>query len=370
MNIELIEKAAATVDRLAGEMNTSNQKMREIDVRLLEIEQKGAGLTNDPGTRTATVVDIIRKSAGFADYLAGRTKTARIPLEGLELKSVLTSTALPGSGSPTATYPVQAQRADGLWGYGFRPTRLLDVLPRLPMTSNALEYIELTGYSNAAAEQTAEGDTKAEAQVNTGASEAKVATVAHWLPASRQLLADAPALESALRQLLLHGLADKLERLLVRGNGTIKGLWTQGTTFAYTGAYRLDAVGEALGYMAGQGYPASFILMHPTDWSLQQQRKDSQKRYLMGDPSQPAPPALWNTPVIPTAACTVDEWICVDATKVLLLDRMAAAVELGYIGNQFTQNVQTMLAEVRAGLAVLDANAVLKLNFTGSPSPE
>lgn len=370
--IELIQKAAQRVETVEAEHRKSKDTIRDLDVRVSELETKGAVIHGgDAGSQPASISTIIRKSAGFADYLAGRTKTARFPLDGLELKSILTSTALPSAQSPSATYDVQSQRHDGLWGHAYRPTRLIDVLPRLPMpTSNSFEFIELSGYSNAAAEQTAEGGTKAEANVHTALSEAKVATIAHWLPVSRQLLSDAPGLEQALRQLLLHGLADKLERLLVSGSGTIQGLWTQGATYAYTGQYRVDCLGEAIAYQAGQGYTPSFVLMNPTDWGEQQRRKDSEGRYLIGDPSQPAPPSLWGVPVIPTAAATAGQWLVVDTTKVLLLDRMAAIVEIGYSGTQFTENAATMLAEVRAGLAVLDSAAVLKLSFTGSPSPE
>ena len=359
---DLIQKAAGRVDGVEGQL-------REALLRIAELETKSATLRTDRQAPANPVLDLLTKSQAVADFRAGNTKTAVVPMP-LTLKSLLGSTAFPPAGSPTNTYDVQAQRDDRLWGYALRPTRLLDVLPSQSVSSNAFEFHRRSSsYANAAGEQTAEGNLKNQGAVHTTLHECKVATYAHWIPISEQLLADAPQLENILRTMLLHGLADKIETDLVQGTATIDGLLTQATLHVGGSSYRIDRVSEAMATMEASGYRPTHIIMSPGDWREQTRRKDAELRYLLGDPAANAPQVLWNTPVVTTAACPDDQWIVIDASKMTVLDRQSASVELGRQNDDFTRNIITMRAEARVGFAAFDLNAILKLNFQGSPSP-
>ena len=73
------------------------------------------------------------------------------------------------------------------------------------------------------------------------------ATVAHYVTASRQVLADSPLLVEFINQVMLFGALKKFEDLVIAGNGTtdkVSGLLTQGTLYAPGAAHDSDMIGE------------------------------------------------------------------------------------------------------------------------------
>jgi HK97 family phage major capsid protein len=63
--------------------------------------------------------------------------------------------------------------------------------------------------------------------------------------------------------------------------------------------------------------------------------------------------------VITNPAITAGNFLIMDSSQVMVLDRMQATVEVGTINDQFTRNCVTVLAELRAGLAVFAPGAVM-----------
>jgi hypothetical protein len=57
----------------------------------------------------------------------------------------------------------------------------------------------------------------------------------------------------------------------------------------------------------------------------------------------------------------IGEPLVFDASQIAILDRQSARVELGRESDDFTRGLVTMLAEVRAGLAVFSPSAILKV---------
>jgi len=46
-----------------------------------------------------------------------------------------------------------------------------------------------------------------------------------------------------------------------------------------------------------------------------------------------------------------------------LLDRQSVMLEVGHVGTQFAQNLVTLRAELRAGLAVFSPSAILEVTL-------
>jgi HK97 family phage major capsid protein len=93
-------------------------------------------------------------------------------------------------------------------GVGIRPERLAGVNaePDRPMTirnlimpgrtaSNAIEYVRESGFQNSAA-MVAEGNQKPQSDLSFDLVTTTVKTLAHWVRASKQVLADLPMLQS------------------------------------------------------------------------------------------------------------------------------------------------------------------------------
>lgn len=370
---ELLTKAASTIERIAtdhealrSELELERKQSSEMYARLQAIEQRGGGSVLATPYGAPSLLSTLTKSEDFQAVVKGTSKFARVPLE-LELKNIIGSNAFPPAQSPTVGFDVASQRDGNLWGYPLRPLSLLDVLPRLPMSSNSLEFHRLT-HTNAAAEQTTEGAQKAEAAFKPTLVEAKVATIAHWIPVSRQVIADMPMLEQQLRSILLWDVQQQAEAEIVTGSGTISGLITQGVAFSGTGANtRADRIAECIATMVAASFNPSHILLHPLDWYRIQTKTATTGEFVISTPASPIGPSLWNLPVIVSPAVTQNTGLVIDSSQIAILDRQQAAVEAGLNDTDFTKNLITLLAEIRIGLAIFNTSAVRKIAFAGSP---
>lgn len=360
--IELITKAA---DRIGA----VEQSVSTLDTRMRDIEQKSVGSSATRGALPSrNPLTAIVNSPEVKAFSERRTKSATIPVEGLTIKNILVNG---NSGSSDADgYDTQAQRAQILANDPRRQLRLLNVLPRLPVTTNKFEYVRLDGYSNAAAEQGQEGAAKATASVPTTVETANIVTVAHVLRVSEQVLADNAALQMQLNNLLSFGVADKAEQLIVAGNGDVQGIETSATVFTPTALSAADRIGEAAAELEVDGWIATHVLLHPRDWQrIRSERATGDDHYTATGWNMPAAPNLWGLPVITTSSLTEGTALVIDANQLAILDRMQTVVDLGRINDDFARNVVAIRAEARIGLAIFSAGAVLSVDIGGSSGP-
>lgn len=119
----------------------------------------------------------------------------------------------------------------------WRRLSLLDTLPIVPATTNSFEFVSLDGYVNAAGYQTTEGSEKPEQSLPTALKTAPIVTIAAYLRASEQVLADAPGLMQFVDAHMTHAVRAKLEAEVVAGaggTGQIDGLLNQATAWSGT----------------------------------------------------------------------------------------------------------------------------------------
>ncbi|MBF4248450.1 phage major capsid protein, partial [Vibrio anguillarum] len=92
-------------------------------------------------------------------------------------------------------------------------------------------------------------------------------------------------------------------------NGTganLHGLIPQASAFAApTGSevtleQRMDRLRLAILQAALAEYQANGIVLHPTDWATIELLKDSQGKYIIGNPQNGTTPTLWRLPVVAT----------------------------------------------------------------------
>lgn len=176
-----------------------------------------------------------------------------------------------------------------------RQTRIVDIMTRVPLTTDSMEWHMVATKTNNAAfvpeaisaapivagvPTNADAGIKPESGMTFSEASAKVETIAHWMPYTRRVAADAPQLIQMVNTFLLRGLTVKIEDGLMNGNGTspqIRGLTN--TTLPWNlqvfdisvagGPTRLDAVALAAAqiFNAGEGeWEPNAILIHPLDW--------------------------------------------------------------------------------------------------------
>lgn len=358
------------IKKFAGD---ATEKLSELNARLQEVEQKQSRASRHGGgaaveqNGVGQISDTFSKSDQFEALKKGAPSTGRVAVENISLKAIVNA----GQGVSGSTgYQGVAQRAPGLYNAPQPRLSLLEVLPSLPATSAVFEYMQLDTYSNNAAYQTEEGAAKAESNIEATPEQAQIATIAHFIKASKQVLDDNPALQQQISSLMNYGVLAKLEAELiggVGGKGKIKGLNAYAVAYTAavaTGLKAADYIGQAVTSLNAAGWSAGLIILNPQDWFAIASERDSQGQYVLGSPRDPAPPALWGVPVVLSAGQPAGKALVLDPAQVAVLDREQPSVLASREdGSNFTSNLVTLLGELRAGLAVFATGAVLAVTL-------
>lgn len=277
-----------------------------------------------------------------------------------------------GSGAGSAAALVQAQQNPGILMPGLRRLTIRDLLAQGRTTSNAIEYVRENVFTNSAA-PVAEGALKPESQLTFTKETANVKTIAHWIQASRQIMDDAPMLESYVNGRLLFGLDLAEEGQLLNGDGTgdnLIGLNVVATAYATslngTGDTRADQLAHAIFQTSESEFEASGLILNPRDWHAISLLKDENGRYIFGGPAAFAAKVMWGLPVVATKAQAQGTFTVggFDLAS-QIWDRMDATIE---ISNQdrdnFVKNMLTILCEERLAVTHYRPTAIIKGTFT------
>ena len=336
-------------------------KMNALTEQLAELDQKlarGAGNSEER-----------RKSLGEQFVTDERVKgwIENEPTSGkadLRVKATLTTLTTDAAGS--VGDGVNETRIPGVVTLPQRRMTIRDLLTPGRMDGNTLEYVQEAGFSNNAA-PVAEGAAKPESDIQLELISTGAKVIAHWMKASRQALSDVSQLRSMIDQRLLYGLAYAEENQLLNGDGTgqnLSGLVANSTAYsaAFTpaSASAIDTMRLAMLQASLAEFPATGHVMHPTDWARIELTKDGDARYLIGNPQGTAAPTLWGLPVVATQAMAVDKFMTgAFRLAAQIFDRWDARVEVGYVNDDFTKNLVTILAEERLALAVYRPEAII-----------
>jgi HK97 family phage major capsid protein len=369
--VESIEaKLKAMDDKAAGELKTLGEVSRDtknaleklgtdqlaMAERLMSLEQKGL-LRGGEGSEGAKGDDSIGQQFIKSDGLDSFLRSGMRGRFGVEVKNTVTNTV-------ANTF---SDRKPAIVGGAFRTLTLEALLNSLPTSANAVDYVRENVFTNAAAE-TAEGAAKPESSITTSLITEPVATIAHWLKISKQLAADNAALAAYINTRLIYGVNLRVENQIISGNGTapnMSGFAKSGnfTAHGYTAASisalglaanRFDLIGKMIGDSQAGDFPADAIIVNPTDWWTMRLSKDSQGRYLLGDPGSSVAPSLFGLPVVSSNAMTADTVIVAAlAQAATFYSREGVVVEMSDSdSDNFTKNLITVRAERRCMLAV------------------
>lgn len=337
-NGEMSKDALAKADAAAAELS-------KVSASILEMEQK---LTDNVKAGTAapeTLGKMVTKADAYKQFASGEIQKMRVQAN--------TITGQSGSPAVNSDTLVQADRLSGIIAGAYRSLRIKDVLPVGTTTSNAVEYTRELAFTNNAAE-TAEGAQKPESVLTFELVTANVATIAHFIKVSKQVLEDAGALEAYIDNRLRYGVELRYDNQLLNGNGTgqnISGITNSGNFTAFTavtGENALDSINRAIQAVQTADYMPTAIVLNPADWHAIERLKvgTSDDRYIIGDPSATMGNRLWGLPVVVTNNLASGKVIVGDMQNAYqVFDRTGVAVEMF---EQDSDNVQKNLLTVRA----------------------
>lgn len=358
------DETKATADKLLSQQG-------EMEARLNAAEQKlarGGGGTPERAKSLGEVVAGDESVKGFVTQ-AGKGKVqVNVKRSQLAVHNAITSVTTDTDGA--AGDLVAPQRQVGIITPPQRRMTIRDLLTPGATQSNAIEYTKETGFTNAAAIAT-EGQIKPESTMKFDLLTTSVVTIAHWVKASKQILADAAMLRSHIDGRLRYGLAYKEEEQLLMGSGTsgnLNGIYTQATAFVAPFAPQaqsmIDTIRLAILQATLAEYPVDGLVLNPIDWARIELTKDQENRYIVANPLAMLGPTLWSRPVVDTPAMTVDKFLTTARMGAQIFDREDAAVVLSTEdGDNFTRNMVTILCEARLGLAVYRPESFIKGDF-------
>jgi HK97 family phage major capsid protein len=266
---------------------------------------------------------------------------------------------------------VPAQREPGIITPAEQRLYIRDLLPQARASSNLIEFASEASFTNAARPQGdvspvghGEGEQKAEAAFTFELDNAPVITIAHWVPASRQVLSDATLLQGHLSTRLLYGVKLEEEQELLTGTGAageLTGLNNSAAAYAHgvTNDTILDTLLKAILQVSLSNYEASAFVLHPTNWYAAMLLKDTQNRYLFSDPQSMVAPRLWAKPVVASQTQTLGKFLCgAFSMGAQIWDREDATVRISEnVNDHFIRNMVAILAEERLALTIYRSTA-------------
>jgi HK97 family phage major capsid protein len=325
---------------------------RELADRLLQIEQKQGAPKDDTPVDASAGAQFIKSASYDVFHKAEARGKVRF-----QVKNTVTN----------AIANTFSERRPGIVEGAFRVFTIEDLLTSIPTTSNAIDWIQENVFTNAAAE-TAEGAQKPQSSITFTPKTMPISTVAHWIKITRQLAMDNAALAAYINRRMIYGVNMRVESQLVAGNGTtpnLNGLTNTGnfTPHGYTAASltalgltnnRFDLIGKMMGDAALADYPADVVILNTGDWWTMRLAKDSQGRYLLGDPGSTVAPSLFGRPVVASNAMTADNvWVGSLSQAATLHNREPVSIEMSESDeNNFQLNLITIRAERRLALTV------------------
>lgn len=378
--------------------------------RLTLMELDGGGHATDPRNENQLDTDdaqkqALRESVGRLAVSSEKYKEMKasgafedgseIPFKG-ELAqmgmdafvSLLTGT----SGSAGGSALPQNMRLPGIYDIPQLPLGIFDLITVSQTAERTVEFVRLLARTINAAEvaeassaatigdgtggtaTTTTGGVKPESGLTFEIVNAAVKTIAHWIPGTRNMLADAPFLETLVNSELLMGVERRAETQVMQGDGSgqnLTGLYHQTGLSSYTigtadaTETAVDALHRILTVLRLLGYNPTAYAIHPNDWEDVRLSKDDNNNYLWGPPSQAGQEQIWGLPVAQTVAATEGLPMAGEWKRALFLVREAARVLVSDShADFFVRNLIAILAEARGVLVVPRPQAFGSVDLT------
>ena len=234
-----------------------------------------------------------------------------------------------------------------------------DIVNVAPIRGNKVTWINKSAVSNGAG-MTAEGAAKTQISWTYSEDSADVKKITAYVKVSKEALDDLDFLRSEINTDLRQEIELKLDEQIAEGSGVgqnIKGILTYAPTFAVAGtslaaavdgANRLDVLRSAVALIRKAKFRANYIAINPVDAALMDMEKGDDNHYILPPFVTADGTRVAGTTVIESFSIDEGSFLVGDFTKSNLRIREEININLGYENDDFTKNMVTILAEMRA----------------------
>lgn len=210
-----------------------------------------------------------------------------------------------------------------------------------------------------AAAAVSEGSAKPEARMKFVQKTANVQVIAHWLPATRQVLDDVTQIRGIIDNELLYGLDNAVETGLLYGDGSspnMQGILTHPNvqTLDASGAtYSLDAIRFGSTRIEMAEADPTLVVVNPLDWERMETSKSAtDDHYVLTGGAAGSEKRLWRIPILVTPRIALNTALVGDFRMgATIYDRESASIRFSeHHSTYFTSNLLAILAELRLGV--------------------
>lgn len=372
-----------------GQMADAKAFLKELGGQEVEKHERESvtvsGLPMNPQGKT--LGQMFTESGAYGEFVGRYAKDGIIPnaVKGVQSNPFQTDvkTLITGASSTSAGAAVRNDLYAPITDLaGERELTVYDLVTKGSTVSDTVEYVRVTSKTNNAAptaEATSAGLSavygtpdaaqgyKPESAMALEVVSAAVKTIAHWIPITKRAASDAGQVRTLVDNFLRYGLDEELEDQMLVGAGTgenFQGInGTSGVQTVGSAGTDIDAIVDAINAIrtTGRRRPTALVI-NPADWYSTGflTAKDSQNRYLIGDPRASIDQlnTLWGLQVVVSEAQTANTALVGDFRQAILWEREGVSVMVSdQHSDFFTRNLLAILAERRAAFGVLDPQA-------------
>ena len=337
-----IQSAAERAARIPGQRESGDDRKSD-----------EAGHESKPSVKS--IGEMFTGSDAFKLKARGQSDGPSSSLD-IELKTLMTT---------TAGWAPEVTRTGRVAEFAYRPVQITDLIPTTTTGQAAIQYMEETTFTNAAAE-TAEGGTYPESALALTERTEPVRKITTWLPVTDEQLEDEPQVRGYINNRLPLFLRLRLDSQAANGNGTapnLRGLLNVvGVQTQAAGADNTpDAIYKALTKIrvTGRATPGA-VIIHPTNWQTVRLMKTTDGVYIWGHPSEAGPERIWGLPIAISDVVPAGTAIAADfAAHTELAIRRGIDVQISNShGTFFVEGKQAIRADMRCALVVYRPTAI------------
>lgn len=227
-------------------------------------------------------------------------------------------------------------------------------------TSKYVVYTEQKNPDPGVAGMTAEGALKTQTDFDIVEESCEVKKITAFIKVSKEMIADLPFMQGEINGELMELIELKLDEQILSGDGigdNLTGILANALTFApgvtftanVPSANQTDVLRIAIAQIAQNNFNATHIVLNPIDAAAMDLTKDSTGNYTYSmQITMDGVTTVKAIPVIENNLIAAGEYLVGDMSKDNLRIREEMNIQVGYVNDDFTKNLVTVLAEMRA----------------------
>jgi HK97 family phage major capsid protein len=273
-----------------------------------------------------------------------------------------------GNSAPLGELP-QSYREPGVYDERRSILGFLPYVEQTAISSNVVSFVKKKGRKNEAG-AVPELEAKPQSEFELVVESKFVVKYANFIKVSTEMLSDISFLEGEINRELIGNLLEKVDKDCFEGGGgsQIEGILQAGNTFGagsfsgtVVGPNLCDVLVVAMAQMeADYYYKASRVFLNPLDIARLKVTKDTDQNYLNRLMVTADGMSIDGVAISSSTHIQQGTFAICDMSQIRMYVKEDMALEFGMSGNDFIENIRTILTEWRGVLRIVDNNAIIQ----------